>query len=221
MRIAIVVGHNAVAQGARRVTSGLTEYTWNGRLAEVIEARAAPGEVRVFRRAANPGGYRAELGAVYAAVDEWGADVSAELHFNAGGVGATGTETWYASAAGAAVARRLQAAMVAVLGLRDRGIRRAGAEAGPGIDGTRGYLSLVSGRAPSVLIETHFGSSAGDIAAVDTAGLSLADAILQGLRGPAIAVPEPATGGAFAAWAAELDAAQAQLAAVIARRPQI
>lgn len=221
-KIALVVGHNALSQGARWVTSGLTEFAWNGRLAEVIEGQAAPGEVRVFRRAANPAGYRAELGAVYAEVDEWGADVAAELHFNsAADARATGTETWYATGAGREVALRVQARMVAALGLRDRGVRRAGAAAGPGIDGTRGYQSMVSGRAPAVLVESHFGSNPSDIAAVGRAGVALAAAILGGLRGQDAPAVEPAPDPAVERWLAELAAAQAALEAVLARRPAL
>ena len=41
MRIAIVVGHNAVAQGAARLPAGVSDYTWNGRLAEAIAALEA------------------------------------------------------------------------------------------------------------------------------------------------------------------------------------
>jgi hypothetical protein len=108
-------------------------------------------------------GYRAEIEAVYAAVDEWQADVSAELHFNAATTPSiSGTETWYATDAGRAVAARVNAALVGVLGLPNRSIKRTGKGMAPGIDGTRGYESLICGRCPAVLVETYFGSNAGD-----------------------------------------------------------
>ncbi len=45
MRIAIIVGHNARAQGAVRATDGRSEFDWCGELAERM-AEAWPLEVR-------------------------------------------------------------------------------------------------------------------------------------------------------------------------------
>ena len=99
MRIAIVIGHNVSQPGAVRVTDGISEFVWNGALAATIQS-LAPENVRVFRRE-RAGGYNAEVRAVYAQVDAWGADVSCELHFNgAADARATGTETLYADRGG-------------------------------------------------------------------------------------------------------------------------
>ena len=115
-----------------------------------------------------PAGYRAEIEVVYDLVDVWGADVSAELHFNAStAAAASGTETWYASEAGRVLAERVNAALVRVLGLPDRGLKKAGRAIAKGIDGTRGYESLICGRCPAVLIESYFGSNAGDCLRAD------------------------------------------------------
>ena len=66
-------------------------------------------DVQVFHREPNPAGDRAEIEAVYDLVDVWGADASAELHFNASTTAAaSGTETWYASEAGRVLAERVK-----------------------------------------------------------------------------------------------------------------
>jgi N-acetylmuramoyl-L-alanine amidase len=202
MRIAIVIGHNSRAQGAVRVTDGRTEYDWNGVLADKIKA-LNPGAVGIFRRqpAATVG---AEIRAAYALVDAWGADVSCELHFNANvSPGATGTETLFATSAGKVVAAKVQAAMVAALGLRDRGLvhRPAG----------NGALSLLTGKCPAVLTEAWFGSNAGDCETADARVDLLARAILVGLGGALAASPLPSPPRTLEARVDALERAVAQL----------
>lgn len=174
-RIAIIIGHNAAEQGAVRVTDGQTEYVWNGRLADMIAAHN-PDQVGIFHRRKNPAGYRAEIGEVYALADEWGADVTCELHFNSFAGSATGTETWHATAAGLEVAKPVQKAMVGALGLSGRGCKLAGPRA-------LGYTSMVTGRAPAVLIEPYFGSNPTDCRAADANRLELAAGLFAALGG--------------------------------------
>ncbi|MDJ0628829.1 MAG: N-acetylmuramoyl-L-alanine amidase [Rhodobacter sp.] len=178
MRLAVVIGHNSVAQGAVRGDSGESEYVFNGRLADLMADRApAMGiDLRVFRRVAG-GGYRREIERVYDQVDQWGADASIELHFNgSSNPDASGTETL---SSGTALSLRLAAAvqdeMVIALGLRNRGIRTVAAD-------DRGGRSLIAGRAPAILVEPFFGSSARDQSATATAAqqLQLAKAYLRG-----------------------------------------
>ncbi|MBY6055370.1 N-acetylmuramoyl-L-alanine amidase [Leisingera daeponensis] len=155
MKLAIVVGHNARAQGAVRPDTGETEFRWNSHLAQLIEeeARLFPLiTVETFFRT-PAGGYRAEIERVYRAADGWGADATCELHFNShGSSSATGTEVLSSgSDSSLRFARALQGRMLVALNLKDRGVkvRRTG----------RGSESLISGRAPAVLIEPFFGSS--------------------------------------------------------------
>jgi N-acetylmuramoyl-L-alanine amidase len=183
VKIAIVVGHNANAQGVIRVTDGVTEYGWNDRLAERIKA-LNPAQVGLFRRLPSTS-YGAEIRACYDLVDGWGADVSCELHLNSSvSPGANGTETLFATNAGKSVAMRVQPAVVAALGLRDRGLvhRPSG----------NGSLALLHGKAPAVLLESHFASNAGDCASADARVDLLARAILTGLGG-SVPPPRPAT----------------------------
>lgn len=163
-KLAIVVGHNSRSQGAVRQDTGETEFSWNSRLAAMIDdisTQYAGLTVRVFFRNGSLGGYSREISDVYARTDEWGADATCELHFNSHhNPNATGTETLSSgSRLSLKYADALQDEMLVALGLRDRGrkIVRTG----------RGSASLISGRAPAALIEPFFGSSNKGLAATD------------------------------------------------------
>jgi N-acetylmuramoyl-L-alanine amidase len=203
-RIALVVGHNQIQQGAVRVTPDkATEYVWCGRLCDMA-SNLSP-DIRVFRREFKQAGVSAELRACYAEVDAWGADVSAEIHFNAfASPAATGTETLYATGAGKIVAQRVQSAVVAALGLPDRGAKPVGASA-------RGYTSLISGKAPAVLLELYFGSNSDDCRRADLRRGEVATALVRALGGPLVPdVPSPppdSLEARIAALEARMDAA--------------
>ncbi len=159
-KIALVIGHNARAQGAIRATDGRTEYDWNTDLANALRD-AAPGVYTVIRRTAGTG----EIGRAYAQVNASGAAASVELHFNSVATPqATGTETLTSGTTGSLrLARLIQPAMVGALGLRDRGlitIRKDAADA-------RGKASLWTGRPPAVLLEPYFGSNPTDCQTAD------------------------------------------------------
>lgn len=176
MKLAIVIGHNAEKQGATRVDTLEREYRYNTRLADAIADLTSEHDVRIFRRVLG-GGYKLELARVYDDVDDWGADASIELHFNSHAKkSATGTEVLSSSSEKSVVlATNVQAEMVEVLGLRDRGIKtRARSDRGGG--------SLYSGRAPAILIEPFFGSNEVDckIAGQTVSVSVLARAILAG-----------------------------------------
>ena len=189
-KIGIVVGHNQRAQGAVRVTDGVSEFVWCSKLAEMIRA-LNPEQIGVFHREHNPSGVGAEVRAVYAEVDAWGAYVTCELHFNSFNASATGTETLYATNAGKLVAIDVQKAMLKALGLRDRGLvhRQTG----------NGAPALLAGRAPAVLIEPYFGSNPADCHAADAGRDLLAFELFTALggvvtsaKGPKLVRDEPA-----------------------------
>jgi len=155
MKLAVVVGHTARAQGAVRPDTGESEFVWNSKLAIMIEELAPefPGiEVKTFFRDPTLG-VIAGIRDVYRRTDVWGANAANELHFNSHhNPNATGTETLSSgSRMSLRYAEALQDEMLDALGLRDRGekIVRKG----------RGAASLISGRAPAALIEPFFGSS--------------------------------------------------------------
>ena len=172
MRIAIVVGHNARSQGAVRVTDGVSEFEWNGDLAEMVK-ECSPEHVRIFHRRADAG-YTAQINRVYGEVDAWGADVSLELHFNAARKRAKGCETLSSGTSGSLLlARELQSATVADLPVRDRGVKLR-----PRGEG-RGWRSLWAGKAPAVITEPYFGSNAGECAMADDFKEVLAETTFQ------------------------------------------
>lgn len=172
MKVAIVIGHNARAQGAIRVTDGRTEFDWNGELAELIKQHDASA-VGIFRRERG-GGYSAEIDRVYAQTDAWGADCTVELHFN-------GSENPKSNgclmlSSGTKGSMKLSTSMqkhcVGVLGNADRGVRVIGRR-------DRGGRSLWQGRAPAVLIEPYFGSNARECQIAGTHMDELAEAIYR------------------------------------------
>jgi|DEB0MinimDraft_4_1074332.scaffolds.fasta_scaffold00223_17 N-acetylmuramoyl-L-alanine amidase len=175
-KLAIIVGHNSQKQGAVRADNGQSEFEFNTGLAKCIHAYAdASVESQIFFR--KPGvGYPQEVIDVYKEVDQWGADAAIELHFNAAGKTATGTEVLSSGTPGSmALAGYVQDKMVDALGLPDRGVKvRA--------DGGRGSRSLMAGKAPTILIEPFFGSNPKNCAKVDEPQEveDLAYAIVQG-----------------------------------------
>jgi N-acetylmuramoyl-L-alanine amidase len=187
-RLAIIVGHNSEKQGAVRHDTGETEFVWNSDLAKLIEyeARDYPGiEVKTFFRQAGLG-YTREIRRVYEETDRWGANATVELHFNsASSPKATGTETLISGTpASMALAVSVNREMVAALGLRDRGVKTRSAD-------DRGGASLMSGRAPAILIEPFFGSSPEGQKATDTSAEKevLAEAVIRGVASSMDAMP--------------------------------
>ena len=175
MKLAIIVGHNARAQGAVRVTDGVSEYVWNGRLAELIAAHD-PGNVRIFRRTPG-GGYSREIDRVYAEVDAWGASFSVECHFNgAADPRAQGCLTLSSGTKGSlALAQAVHGRMLAVMGGQDDGIDVRGRH-------ERGGRSLWQGKSPCIMTEPYFGSNAAECLRADQHMDELAEAIYRGVR---------------------------------------
>jgi len=178
--LAIVVGHNSRSQGAVRPDTGESEYSYNTRLAKMIKDEAEGSGMRceIFYR--RPGlGYTREIREVYRETDSWGADATIELHFNAAGSPhASGTETFTSGSARSAIlAQEVQMEMVEELGLRDRGVKVRNSRTRG-----RGYRSLVSGRAPAILIEPFFATSTAGQQATDDSieQANLAQAIVAG-----------------------------------------
>lgn len=180
MKLAIVVGHNAHAQGAIRQDTGETEWSWNKRLAEMMHD-AAPEygiESKLFFRNPGLGGYRAEVKDVYRRVDLEGSHASIELHFNShDNQYATGSEVLVS---GSVPSRRFGKAVlrgiVETLDLKDRGTKV--------VTTGRGGMSLISGKAPAILVEPFFGSNAQGLSATDEAHEmeALARAYLKGAK---------------------------------------
>ncbi len=169
IKLAIVVGHSKKAPGASAVAPiNDSEYSWNSDLAARMVTHVATlgdAAARVFFR--DVGGI---VGA-YARAKKWGADAAMELHFNAAGETATGSETLYATKVSFPMAEAVQSATLATLGLKDRGVKTP-QEA----SGGRGEKNLSQmGGKPSILTEPFFGSNAGDAKSAETNKQTLAE----------------------------------------------
>ncbi|WP_406645235.1 glucosaminidase domain-containing protein [Aliisedimentitalea scapharcae] len=175
-RLAVLIGHNAVAKGAFCDQLAVSEWIYNQRVYRHMADTAPEYEIepkQFFRQKSAT--YTEEIETAYALIDAWGPDAILELHFNAGGGRGTETLYWGGSVKGKALATALQSAMLRELGLKNRGIkdRKTG----------RGSTSLGASAFPTVLTEPFFGDSAGDCTVMAAVGEeALARAYLIGAR---------------------------------------
>ncbi len=159
--IAVVVGHEADAAGATALAPPFpeepeeiaSEYYWNKELAEMMVAEARKRGIRigVF--------YRDDVGVsgAYRKVRAFRPRATVELHFNAAGSSARGTETIYGADASLEWAGLLQEEMCRVYersGNHDRKVKHYS------VNG-RGKASVTQLH-PSALIEPFFGSNVED-----------------------------------------------------------
>lgn len=181
MKLAIIVGHNSSAKGAKAAAPiGEYEFDYNERIAaRMLQASADYGlETKKFNRSSG-GGYTQEIREVYSRTDAWRAEVTVELHFNAFNRSTIGTETLCGPSANSfKTADAIQKVLVDLL---DRGV---GGDRGVKTyrPGMRGAASLISGRAPAVLVEPFFGDAPADARLAFNVGEeSLARAYLLGV----------------------------------------
>ena len=195
MKLAIVRGHRKGSQGAT-AGDGVTEYAFAGWLAARIVADAVGHECRVFERPDGPH-YAHNMMGLVSEVNAWRPDLVLSLHFNASPNGEpwSGTSAlhWPSDAQGKTWAVQLSGFVARAIGLRNRGAkaqdrswskaRKVDGElrpAGPVLYILRDTL------APTVLLETHFGSNPVDhakaIQALESGALSRA--IVDALPSP-------------------------------------
>ena len=185
-KLAIVIGHNAVSQGAyAKEPMNASEFMFNGRVAEQMLKQAQHFNVtaKVFSRVKHPQGYIKEITIAYEKVKGWGPDVIIELHFNSSSSSSsTGTENLFAenSQRGSMLAKAVVGEVYDVLGLK---LRHDGGIKGivPGQRGWRSVSAIPS--VPSILAEPFFGSNPNDRNRISTIGEhQLALAYLRGVR---------------------------------------
>lgn len=165
-KLALIVGHNEERKGAHSPHLEMSEYPYWSKWAQDFVAAHDPEELgweaKVFYRASSQG-YGSQIRGVYAAVDAWGADATIELHFNAAAdPDAYGCEMLSSgSRLSMALASRLQNL---TLDYCYDGEIRTRANRGVKVlrKGERGFMSVNTSKAPSVLIEPFFGSNAQD-----------------------------------------------------------
>lgn len=151
-KVAIVVGHRDKARGAWG-NAGLSEFGFNSLVAEALEDGFADHdkvEVKVFFRDNLRGGYGEKMKRLHKRIDEWGADYSLSLHFNAAGKeDVTGHEVLYCSKSGKKIAKKLDELFDKYLKNRDRKIKRVAFN-------QRGGGFLCRGKSVCVLAEPFF-----------------------------------------------------------------
>ena len=179
-KLAIVVCHNQKAQGAVRVDNNQTEFSYYTEISNYcLEfAKQHDLDVKIFYRQ-NTTGYAKEIRECYEDVDEWGADVSCEAHFNASGTkSARGCEVLSSgSPASLKISTAVYNELIRVFNFKGRGVKVLNKK-------SRGYLSVTSAKCPSILPEPFFGSSAKDCR--DTSSIedkkALAHCFLAGIK---------------------------------------
>jgi N-acetylmuramoyl-L-alanine amidase len=152
-KIALVVGHRKGAQGAWG-SAGVSEFSFNARLAEDVKERLERvgfhGEVKIFFRDDMPGGYGEKMKRLHKRIDEWGADYSIAMHFNAAGKeSVTGHEVLYCSKRGKKMAKIFDGELDHSLQNLDRQILKRGRK-------DRGGGFLCRGKSVCVLVEPFF-----------------------------------------------------------------
>lgn len=154
--VAVIVGHTRVAPGVQNGRSLVTEFAFNGPIARWL--------VRMLDDAGVPVAWysRPEPNDIAGLVRELNRHdlvCIVELHANGHWTEPSGTEMWHwhTSAAGRRLAEKLQLETLAVMGLRDRGLR-------PTRQGDRGWYVLGRTRAPAVIVEPFFLTTDSDLA---------------------------------------------------------
>lgn len=173
MKLAIVVGHTNSAKGAYATSRNVHEYTWNKALAEKILEARGKHDIKIF--------FRDGIGiaGAYQSADDWGANATIELHFNASHHDtSSGSGVLYApgSAKGKLLAKSLQNELQGFTKLKSWPEGTDGVVTPFQASGKqqRGLTSLTSGRAPAALVEPFFGSCPSDCnaAMVDLSSLA-------------------------------------------------
>ncbi len=178
MKLGIIVGHTANRPGAHSPFLESSEYPWNSDLADRVKQNAGALKTKVFFRDGHG------ISGAYRESDEWGSDITVELHFNsADSVHATGTGVLYhpSSMSGKRFAIMLRQEMGEALGLPDWPSGTGGIVTPFEASGEqrRGQTSLSAGVAPATLIEPFFGSSKNDCQVAGARKDELAKAIVR------------------------------------------
>jgi N-acetylmuramoyl-L-alanine amidase len=172
---AVVVGHTPVRPGAVSI-DGISEFAYNSIVADHLEAKLAAMGYRVSRVARD---LPDDLAGLPRKVNQTGADLAIELHFNSfADPLANGSEMlyWHASTDGRQLAEFAQKAVLQAFRLRNRGLV-------PIRSGQRGHILLRGTKMPCVLTEPFFGSNRGNWDRMKDAHDRLAAAYAHGIHG--------------------------------------
>lgn len=151
-KVALVVGHRSLKKGAYG-NAGVSEFDYNSALAKEIKKALKDSkdvEIEIFYRDNLFGGYGEKMKRLHKRIDEWGADYSISLHFNAAGrEDINGHEVLYCSSRGKKLAKKLNKLFTKYLGNKDRKIKKRTKK-------QRGGGFLCRGKSVCVLAEPFF-----------------------------------------------------------------
>jgi len=148
-KVAIIVGHDVQEQGAVGVEN-ISEYVFNSVLArEIVDKIGDDDNVKIFKRSHGLS-YTQAVRKVHGEVDNWGAFLDIELHFNsAENKEAKGHLIVYATTRAKKYAEELSKSFSIFLNTRNRGIEHR--TKGNGVGGLR------AGKSISLIAEPFFG----------------------------------------------------------------
>jgi len=152
MRIALVVGHDRIRQGARS-SAGVKEFSfWHTFLHTHIADIAGTGHTfAIFTRSSSlTKGYTAKMKQLHKEIDEWNADLAIELHFNSSNN--RNINGWEVLSSGSYLSMRYARIVSFYANLPCRGVKVIGKHG-------RGGGFLHYGKAPAIILEPFFGSS--------------------------------------------------------------
>ena len=154
MKIALIIGHDANEQGAYG-NMGKSEFDFNHEfIRDLFFLRLLPEkhEYNRFYRSANIDDYGNKMIDLHKKIDEWGADVSIEFHFNSfHRAEVTGNEVLYCSSAGMKIASKLNDAFINNLENKNRGIKKVSGN-------DRGAGFCCRGKSLAIISEPFFGA---------------------------------------------------------------
>jgi len=155
-KIALVVGHRKSSQGAYGA-NGMSEYVFYKALSKEVKLASIGSdfEVEIFERSDELSGYTARMKELHKRIDEWGADVSISLHFNASSnKNANGHEVLYCSKKGFELAKKMNNIFSKNLKNRDRGVKKVSLK-----NRDRGAGFVCRGKSACILVEPFFASN--------------------------------------------------------------
>lgn len=178
MKIALVVGHDAISKGAYG-DEGISEFQFNDELMnDMAFHKMFPEEheVYVLYRSADASGYTSKMKDLHKRIDDLGCQVSIELHFNSfSNEHVRGHEVLYCSEGGKLVAEAMNNALDKYLPTSNRGVKKVGMS-------DRGGGFCCRGKSKAVILEPFFGAHQHEFVVDGKHRMNLMKAISDGLK---------------------------------------
>lgn len=149
MKIAIIVGHDELKQGAS--SNGITEFGFNSELITSFWLKLpATHEFKRFNRSPHIKGYNAQMSELHKRLKEWGCELAIELHLNDfHNKDVVGHEVLAMSPNSMRYAEMLNDSFTMYLDNNDRGAKRI-------TFSENGYGFLSRGDYPCIIVEPFF-----------------------------------------------------------------